>query len=314
MWETLSPSPARSGLLSWRVVLRAHKCLPTCPRLPLSSGSPSARPQLPISTVRAPRDCQPPASLGLKYPLTPPPPVKPSAPPWLLVPSSLPWPIGPLAKPGSLVPPAPPWSGIDLPAPRDSTPPAAPRLSGSFRLQPSPRLLLSPLLLRLHCGPLDPCLRRPHHLLCFGPPDQPPVTTLSAICSAAVGGHSSSMAPPSIGLTVGRNRGCGLGPAWLLLLRLLPGSSLLRHPDLFLFVLILVMFLSSFSLIICWFPTPQYPVHLSPLLFSLCLSGLYRLAHVSLMFPCGTPFFWNIIKTIRFDTHLRHHSYRVWHE
>ncbi len=62
----------------------------------------------------------------------------------------------------------------------------------------------------------------------------------SSTCSAAVGrppgvgGHSSSMAPPSVGSTVGHHNSCGLGPARLLLFRLPPVSSLappsLRHP------------------------------------------------------------------------------------
>ncbi len=50
----------------------------------------------------------------------------------------------------------------------------------------------------------------------------------SSTCSATVGqppgvgGHSSSMAPPSVGSTVGHRYGCGLGPARLLLLLSLP--------------------------------------------------------------------------------------------
>ncbi len=48
------------------------------------------------------------------------------------------------------------------------------------------------------------------------------ISGFSTTCSAAVGQHpgvgspSSSMAPPSVGSTVGRLLGCGLGPAWLL--------------------------------------------------------------------------------------------------
>ncbi len=54
----------------------------------------------------------------------------------------------------------------------------------------------------------------------------------STTCSATfgrppgVGGHHSSMAPPSVGSTVGHHHGCGLGPARLLLLRIPPVSSL----------------------------------------------------------------------------------------
>ncbi len=44
---------------------------------------------------------------------------------------------------------------------------------------------------------------------------------------------------------------------------------------------------------------PHYPVHLSPILFSLCLSGLYCLARVSDVSLWITPLFWNTIKTIR---------------
>ncbi len=58
----------------------------------------------------------------------------------------------------------------------------------------------------------------------------------STTCSAAVGrppgvgGHPSSMAPPTVGSTVGRCYGCGLGPAVLLLLRVPPVSSLSSYP------------------------------------------------------------------------------------
>ncbi|KAL1259861.1 hypothetical protein QQF64_010438 [Cirrhinus molitorella] len=51
-------------------------------------------------------------------------------------------------------------------------------------------------------------------------------------CSAAVGrppgvvSPSSTMAPPSVGSTVGRHLGCGLGLTWLLLLQLPPVFSL----------------------------------------------------------------------------------------
>ncbi len=58
----------------------------------------------------------------------------------------------------------------------------------------------------------------------------------STTCSAAVGrppgvgGHPSSMAPLSIGSTMGHHHDCGQGPAVLLLLWVPPGSSLIRHP------------------------------------------------------------------------------------
>ncbi|KAL0163502.1 hypothetical protein M9458_039255, partial [Cirrhinus mrigala] len=54
----------------------------------------------------------------------------------------------------------------------------------------------------------------------------------TSTCSAAVGrppgvvSPSSTMAPPSVGSTVGLHHGCGLGLYWLLLLRVPPVSSL----------------------------------------------------------------------------------------
>ncbi|XP_016426021.1 vegetative cell wall protein gp1-like [Sinocyclocheilus rhinocerous] len=93
----------------------APKCPPPRPLLPtppLSSGSPSARPQLILSAVRAPQVCHSPSSPWLENPLprppasetqTPPLAIDPAASPWLLAPSSMPWPISPLALPGSLV-------------------------------------------------------------------------------------------------------------------------------------------------------------------------------------------------------------------
>ncbi len=69
---------------------------PLLPPPPLSSGSPSAHPQLTICLVRAPRVCQSPSSAWLGNPLpptpaseswTPPRPIDPAAPPWFLAPS-----------------------------------------------------------------------------------------------------------------------------------------------------------------------------------------------------------------------------------
>ncbi|XP_016357051.1 versican core protein-like [Sinocyclocheilus anshuiensis] len=68
----------------WPESPEAHKCLPShmlLPSPPLSSCSPSARPQPTIYAVRAPWDCHPPASPWLKFPLTPPPASKPRTPP-----------------------------------------------------------------------------------------------------------------------------------------------------------------------------------------------------------------------------------------
>ncbi|XP_042607297.1 nuclear factor 7, brain-like [Cyprinus carpio] len=87
---TSSPERAPGHKLS----PEAHKCPTTHPLLlppPLSSGSPSGRPQPTISMVQALRDCHPPASPGLEHSLTPPPaskprtlprPFDPAAPPW----------------------------------------------------------------------------------------------------------------------------------------------------------------------------------------------------------------------------------------
>ncbi len=90
-----------------------------------------------------------------------------------------------------------------LPAtPRSPEPPAPP-------WYPDPLHPPGSLALRLR-------LRLLRHLLCrrWSPP--------------GVGGHPSSMAPPSVSSTVGRHHGCGLGPAVLLLLRV---SSSLAPPS-----------------------------------------------------------------------------------
>ncbi len=225
-----------------------RKCPPSHPLLPpppLSSGSPPpARPQPLICMVRAPWFCHPPVLLGLEYPSPLPPaseawtllrPVDPAAPPRLLAPSPPPSPVDP---PGSLFPPAPPWSGVDPPSPRDSSPLAAPRCSippaplGSFLPSAPPgssvaQPRISALFARALCSTLAPRI--------LGIPLarwlSVSASGSSTTCSAAVGrppgvsGHPSSMAPPSVGSTVGHH-GCGLGPAVRLLLRVPPVSSL----------------------------------------------------------------------------------------
>ncbi len=111
-----------------------------------------------------------------------------------------------------------------------------------FRQAPSsPQLLLSPLSLWLHRGHLDSHLRLGHRcdLLRLGLRILPVALALrlsisasGSTCSVAigrppgVGGHSYSTVPPSVGCTVGRCYGCGLGPAVCLLLRVPPVSSL----------------------------------------------------------------------------------------
>ncbi len=77
----------------------------------------------------------------------------------------------------------------------------------SHQLHLGPQSLTGSLALRLRLGPSTTCsatIRRP----------------------PGVGGHPSSMAPPSVSSTVGRQHGCGMGPTWLLLFRLPPLSSL----------------------------------------------------------------------------------------
>ncbi len=93
---------------------------------------------------------------------TPPWPFDPSVPQWLLAPTSPPWPGSPLAPPGSLIPLAPPWSGVDhlFTSGLHSS-----GFTSSLWLRQapsSPRLLLSPLSLRLHHGLPDPRLHVGH--------------------------------------------------------------------------------------------------------------------------------------------------------
>ncbi len=249
-------SPEKSPVPDFRPESpEAHKFPPShllLPHPPLSSGIPSALPQPTIYAVRALWDCQTTSSHWSEYPLTlpqasklrtPPQPVDLTTPPWLLAPSSLPWPICPLASLGSLIPPAPPWSVVDHPAPRYSTPPAAPRPSGSIRLlhpfgsssvlcrsgsTVAIWITVSASVASTICSALVPRIlpvALAHRLSVSA-------SGSSTTCSAAVGrppgviSPSSTMAPPSIGSTVGRHYGCGLGPTWHRLLQAPPDSSL----------------------------------------------------------------------------------------
>ncbi len=228
---------------------KAHKCPPTrllLPPPPLSSGSPSARPQPTICTERALWVCHPPLSPWLENPLppspasktrTPPRPIDPATPPLLLAPSSMPWPISPLAPPGFHVHLALPWSVVDNPAPRDSTPPAAPRPSGSVRL-----LLPYSSTLVLCCSGSTAAFWIPASVsvawaICSAlalwilPEALAHQLFISAsgsstTCSATLVSPSSSMDPPSIGSTMVCHHGCGLDPTWLLLLQVPPVVSL----------------------------------------------------------------------------------------
>ncbi len=229
-----APDLPVAALQKYPPVPDPRKCPPTHPLLPsppLSSGSPPARPQPPICIMRAPWVCHPPASPGLEYPSpsppassawTPPQPVDPAAPPRLLAPLPPPSPVDPPAPPGSLIPPAPPWLGVDPPLPLEASPLAAPRRSVPPALLGSVPPVCSTWVL---------CCSTAEH---SAPPWTPRLSTSGSFttCSTAfsmppgVGGHPSSMAPPSVGPTVGHHHGCGLGPAVHLLLSL----PWLRHP------------------------------------------------------------------------------------
>ncbi|KAL0173212.1 hypothetical protein M9458_033523, partial [Cirrhinus mrigala] len=169
---------------------------------------------------------------------TPPQPFDPAAPPRLSAPSSPLSPVGPPFPPGSIVPPAPPWSVVVPPSPQDSTPPAAPHRSvppaplGSSLPPGPPQSSVAPGPLRTSGSPPPPrspepwappwpsgSLASPKIIGSPSPPRVPPplVGPLES---------SSTMAPPSVGSAVGYHHGCGLGLAWLLLLRVPVVSSL----------------------------------------------------------------------------------------
>ncbi|KAI2658453.1 Vacuolar protein-sorting protein BRO1 [Labeo rohita] len=103
----------------------------------------------------------------------------------------------PLAPPWSSVAPGPLWPPRSTPLCRLLVPSAPPRSSGSFS---SSWLIGFPSPPRVPPPPAPP---------------QPPVIS-----------PYSSMAPPSVGSTVGRHYGCGLGPAWRCLLQVPPVVSL----------------------------------------------------------------------------------------
>ncbi|KAI2656509.1 Accumulation-associated protein [Labeo rohita] len=239
---------------------------PTLPLLPMSTSvcsplspdSPSAHPQPTTCAVGAPRVCQLPSASGLEDPSSPPPasesrtpprPSDPAASPRLSAPSSPSSPIGPPAPPGSLVFPAPPWSVVGPSSPQDSVPTAAPRHSvppalwTSFLPLAQPPSSVAPAPPRTFGSPPTP--RSPE-------PRAPPWPSGSSVSPWIFGSPSplgllrqllrqrlrlrrsppgvvslfSTMAPPSVGSTVGRHDGCGLGLAWLLLLRVPPEFSL----------------------------------------------------------------------------------------
>ncbi|KAI2657512.1 Opioid growth factor receptor [Labeo rohita] len=231
---------------------------PTLPLLPMSTSvcsplspdSPSAHPQPTTCAVGAPRVCQLPSASGLEDPSSPPPasesrtppqPSDPAASPRLSAPSSPSSPIGPPAPPGSLVFPAPPWSVVGPSSPQDSVPTAAPRHSvppalwTSFLPLAQPPSSVAPAPPRTFGSPPTPRSPEPRappwpsgssvSPWIFGSPS-PPRAPPPAPPPAAPPPLFSTMAPPSVGSTVGRHDGCGLGLAWLLLLRVPPEFSL----------------------------------------------------------------------------------------
>ncbi len=213
---------------------------------PLSPGSPSAHPQPTICAVGSLQVCQSPSASWLEGPLSLPPasesrnppwPFDPAAPPWNLAPSSPPWPVSPPVLLGSLVPPAPTWSVVDHPLPWDYTLPATPHPSVRLLLPSGSTLVLcrsnstaafripaSASVARAICSALALWIlpvALAHRLSVSAPGS---TTTCSAIVGRplGVGSPSSTMAPPSVGSTVGGHHGCGLGPTLLLLLQVPP--------------------------------------------------------------------------------------------
>ncbi|KAI2664270.1 Major cell-surface adhesin PAc [Labeo rohita] len=224
---------------------------PTLPQLPLFNGhnvstmppllpvSPSAHPQPTICAVGSPQVCQSSFASWLEDPSsppsaseswTPPRPSDPAAPPRLSAPSSPPSPVGPPAPPGSIVlsapppdstppaaprrsvPPAPWNSSIPLAQPQSSVAPTPPRTSGS----PPPAWSPEPWAPPWPSGSLV----SPRIIGSPSPPRAlPPLAPPPSVAPPGVISLSSTMAPPSIGSTVGFHHGCGLGLTWLLLLQ-----------------------------------------------------------------------------------------------
>ncbi|KAI2646483.1 Macrophage-stimulating protein receptor [Labeo rohita] len=212
------------------------------PLLPVST---SAHPQPTICAVGSPQVCQSPSASWLEDPSsppsaseswTPPRPSDPAAPPRLSAPSSPPSPIGPPAPSGSIVLSLRPGlhssgcaSSLRPTGSMDLLPPAGTTsvlcCSGSaadLRISVSAlvaRALGSTLALRILGVAQD-------HRLSVS------TSGSTTTCSASVGrppgvvSLSSTMAPPSVGSTVGFHHGCGLGLTWLLLLQPPPVTSL----------------------------------------------------------------------------------------
>ncbi|KAL0187879.1 hypothetical protein M9458_014978, partial [Cirrhinus mrigala] len=247
------------------------------PPAPASSSSST------ICAVGSPQVCQSPSASWLEDPLTR--PVDPAAPLCLLAPSTLPWPGSPLAPLGSPVPPTPPWSGDDHPASRDSTLPAAPCPSGSVRLL---YLFGSTFVLcrsgstadsLIHvsssvAGAIDSTSALRILLVTVAHQLSISASASSTTCSTVIGQTPgvvtpfSSMAPPSVGSTVGRHHGCGLGPVWLLLLQV-PAVISLAPPSIWFTLVPPVSSLAPLAVIstpdsVCH-PPPEPPPKFTPI-------------------------------------------------
>ncbi len=227
--------PDTNGL-NWREAI--IRCLESI--YPLSRTTQDPEPSPPSSRCAEQKpeptaDGKSPSALWLEDPLSPPPdseswtpsrPIDPAAPPWLLAPSSPPWPsVHQIRR-------AP--SSLQLHLGQSS---AICRLGTPLlwlRFVPlSLCLCQAPPYLPLHHGipyPRFGCWSQLHRL---GSPDPPhhPSSSALRLCfglhhhllrrrwsAPGVGSPFSIMVPPS-GSTVGYHYGCGLGPAWLLLLQ-----------------------------------------------------------------------------------------------
>ncbi|KAI2652954.1 Gasdermin-E [Labeo rohita] len=206
---------------------------------PLCPGNPSAHPQPTISAVGSLQVCQSPSVSWLEDPSSPPP-------------ASVLRPSGSTPALSSLISTVARWptSSTGLPRPSGSTlvgrcPAFASGLrssSSASSLHPTGSVGLLPpssstFVLGCSCSALD--LRSSAsastlRILGVALDYRLSVSTSgsTSTCSATVSrppgvvSSSSTMAPPSVGSTVGRHDGCGLGLAWLLLLRVPPEFSL----------------------------------------------------------------------------------------
>ncbi|KAI2653852.1 Chromatin-remodeling ATPase INO80 [Labeo rohita] len=219
-------TPLSPHLLSALLPQLCHRCLLAAPLLTLSPTSVRWARPLWLEDPSSP----PPDSEFW----TPPRPSDPVAPPWLPAPSSPLSPVGPPAPPGSLIPPALPWSVVVPPSPQDSTPLAAPRRSvppaplGSSLPPAPPQSSVGPTPLRTFGFPSRLPEPWDHRLSVFASGSTSTSTSIGR--PPGVVSPFSTMAPLSVGSAVDYHHGCGLGLAWLLLLRV-PSVSSLAPPS-----------------------------------------------------------------------------------